>query len=211
MNYPDIPVSPPGIYTVPAGHGKAARVTAGQKVKIINTHGAQAVDFWALCVGDIGEYLDVLATRAQNLRLNPQVGDVLWTNRRRHIARFLEDTPGRVHDTLVAACNRERYEVLGCAGYHRNCQDNMVEGLAEIGVETESRISGSWNFFINIQLDDVSQTMTLDEPVGAPGDYVVMELLLDAFIAFSSCPQDVLVINRDNVVRDFCFELLKEN
>ena len=211
MKFDDIPVSPPGMYTVPAGHGKAARVTAGQKVKIINTHGAQALDFWVLCVEDIGEYLDVIATRAQNLRLNPQVGDVLWSNRRRPIARFLEDTPGRVHDTLVAACNAQRYELLGCEGYHRNCQDNMLEGLAEIGVETATRISGSWNFYINIQLGEDGLTMTLEEPIGEPGDYVVVELLLDSFIAFSSCPQDVLGISRDNIVREFCFELLEES
>lgn len=45
----------------------------------------------------------------------------------------VEDTSGGVHDTLVAACDRWRYEELGAEGYHENCADNLVEGLKELG------------------------------------------------------------------------------
>ena len=193
---------------MPAAHGKAARVNAGQKVRIVNTHGTQAVDFWVLFAHDIDEYLDVLATRAHNLRLNPEPGDVLLSNRRRPIVRFLEDSSNGVHDTLVAACNSERYTLLGCEGYHRNCQDNMTEGLAQIGVTAANRISGSWNLFNNIQLQSDGKSLALAAPDCDPGDYVVVEVLLDAYIVFSSCPQDKLGINAGNVPRDFDVELL---
>lgn len=47
-----------------------------------------------------------------------------------------DDTSG-VHDTLVAACDRWRYAELGVVGAlegaHRNCSDNLGEGLATLG------------------------------------------------------------------------------
>lgn len=44
-----------------------------------------------------------------------------------------EDTTEGVHDTIIAACDRQRYEELGGGSEHRNCADNLVEGLAGIG------------------------------------------------------------------------------
>ncbi len=48
---------------------------------------------------------------------------------------ILEDTSGGVHDTLIAACDKERYLELGCKEEegHRNCADNLVEALVAIG------------------------------------------------------------------------------
>jgi uncharacterized protein YcgI (DUF1989 family) len=45
---------------------------------------------------------------------------------------ILEDTCG-VHDTLIAACDRYRYLELGAEEGHRNCADNLVEGLSALG------------------------------------------------------------------------------
>src|SRR6201999_2782497 len=61
----------------------------------------------------------------------PAVGDTLVTNHRRAILTFVEDTSGGVHDTLLAACDRYRYELLG-AFDHDNCTDNLhaVVGMA---------------------------------------------------------------------------------
>ena len=43
-----------------------------------------------------------------------------------------DDTSG-VHDTLIAACDSYRYLELGAEEGHRNCADNLVEGLRAIG------------------------------------------------------------------------------
>ena len=34
--------------TVPGSHGRAIRLNAGETVRVVNTHGTQVVDFWAL-------------------------------------------------------------------------------------------------------------------------------------------------------------------
>ncbi len=41
-----------------------------------------------------------------------QAGDVLVTGRRMPILTFMEDTGPGVHDTLVAACSHELYEIV---------------------------------------------------------------------------------------------------
>jgi Uncharacterized conserved protein len=44
------------IVKIPARRGVAVHVCKGQKVKIINTHGNQVVDFWAFNSEHSGEF-----------------------------------------------------------------------------------------------------------------------------------------------------------
>ena len=61
--------------------------------------------------------------------------DALITNRRRVIMVIEEDTsPGR-HDTLIAACDDDRYGLLGCTEYHDNCTDNLHVAMRRIGLK----------------------------------------------------------------------------
>ena len=54
---------------IPARRGAAARVTAGQRVKVINTHGTQVVDTWAFSASDVSEWMSMEASRAWFLKL----------------------------------------------------------------------------------------------------------------------------------------------
>ena len=71
--------------TIPARHGKATRLRAGQAVKLINTHGTQVVDCWAWNAYDLHEHMSMEATRVWTQRLNPRVGDSFVTNLRQPI------------------------------------------------------------------------------------------------------------------------------
>src|SRR5580692_4065901 len=119
---------------IPARRGKATRLSAGQSVRIVNTFGQQVVDTWAFNLAEIGEFMSMEHTRIAIGRIIPMIGDALVTNRRRPILRLIEDTSGGIHDTLIAACDRWRYELLGCAGYHDNCTDNLAAALHEFGL-----------------------------------------------------------------------------
>jgi uncharacterized protein len=193
---------------IPAGHGRAVRVEIGQKVKLINTYGKQAVDYWAINAYDLYEFMDVGCCRVHSGHLWPIEGDILVTNKRRPIVKFLEDTTPGIHDTLMTACDRERYENLGCEGYHRNCQDNMIEGLALIDVNCPIKIGGSLNLFTNFVLDDKKFNISVKDPVSKAGDYVLMEALIDCYMIFSTCPQDIMGCNEDNIVREAEFQLI---
>ncbi len=41
------------LVTIPARSGKAARASAGQRIKVVNSHGTQVVDAWAFNALDL--------------------------------------------------------------------------------------------------------------------------------------------------------------
>ena len=179
--------------TIPARRGKAAYVVANQVVRVINTHGEQVVDTWAFNRHDISEFMSMEHSRSWLRRLIPHVGDSLVTNRRRPILTVLEDTSGGIHDTLLAACDRYRYEQLGCTEYHDNCTDNLAQGLAELGL-TPPDTPSPLNLFMNIPwMPDGS--LSLEPPKSTPNCYIRLRADMDLIIAFSACPMDLLPIN----------------
>jgi uncharacterized protein YcgI (DUF1989 family) len=121
--------------TIPARHGLGLKLLAGQTLKIVNTHGTQVIDTWAFTLspsGEIQAQMSMQHTRASLQRTIPIVRDSLYSNERKKMLTILEDTCG-VHDTLIAACDRYRYLELGAEEGHRNCADNLVEGLSALG------------------------------------------------------------------------------
>ena len=120
------------LIAIPARQGKAALVARGQRVRIINTHGQQVVDTWAFRRDDLTEFMSMEHSRTTLGRIMPIVGESMVTNRRGPILTLTEDTSGGIHDTLLAACDRYRYELLGCEEYHDNCTDNLASALAEL-------------------------------------------------------------------------------
>jgi uncharacterized protein YcgI (DUF1989 family) len=178
---------------IPARRGKAARVRAGQRIKIVNTHGTQVVDAWAFSAGDVTEWMSMEASRAWFMKLAAVVGDTFVTNQRRPILTLVEDTSGCAHDTLMAPCNAPRYRLLGVTGYHDNCRDNLHAALAALDV-TIPATPPSLNVFMNIPWTSDGR-LAWGEPVSAPGSYATFRAEMDLVIAFSACPQDILPIN----------------
>jgi uncharacterized protein YcgI (DUF1989 family) len=132
-------------------------------------------------------------TRVAIGRIIPAIGDTLVTNRRRPILTVIEDTSGGIHDTLFAACDRWRYEQLGCTQYHDNCSDNLVAGLAKLGLQPPET-PAPLNLFMNIPVIDGNR-VEMRPPISAPGGYVMLRAEMDCIVAFSACPQDLLPIN----------------
>jgi uncharacterized protein YcgI (DUF1989 family) len=181
------------IETIPARRGKAAFADAGQKIKVINTHGEQVVDTWAFVRRSLDEFMSMEHTRATLVKLVPALGDHLYTNRRRPILTLVEDTSPGVHDTLMAACDDYRYKLLGCTDYHDNCTDNLAAAMDALGLEAPETPS-PLNLFMNIPWS-ADGALAFEPPLTRPGDYVVLEANLDLVIAFSACPQDILPVN----------------
>ena len=181
------------LHVVPARRGKAARVKAGQAIRIVNTHGTQVVDFWAFVAGLMGEYLGMEQCRPTWQRLFPVTGDKMVTNRRRPILTLEADTsPGR-HDTVMAPCDNERYGLLGCTDYHDNCRDNMHGALLELGLVVPFT-PASLNIFMNIPWRQ-DGSLAFEPALSKPGDAVTFRAELDCICVMSCCPQDILPIN----------------
>ena len=199
------------LITIPARKGKAVALDAGQRVRVINTRGQQVVDTWAFNRQSLSgatapvspefmspefmspEFMSMEHTRTALGRIMAEVGDHMVTNQRRPILTLLEDTSPGIHDTLLAACDRYRYELLGCTGYHDNCTDNLAAALAELGYRAPETPS-PWNLFMNIPVG-AGGSLSFEAPVSKPGDYVLLRAEMDCVVAFSACPQDIVPIN----------------
>lgn len=181
------------LLTIPARRGKAARLSKGQSIKIINTHGTQVVDTWAFNAEDLTEFMSMEHLRAYLERIFPHAGDPLVTNRRRPILTFVEDTSPGIHDTLMAACDDYRYRLLNCKEYHDNCTGNLYAGMEALGLRP-AECPSPLNLWMNIPVDDDGKTQW-GIPVSKPGDYVVFRAEWDCVVAMSACPQDILPIN----------------
>lgn len=178
---------------IPARKGKAVRVRRSQRIKVVNTRGQQVVDTWAFNTDDLREFMSMEHSRVAIGRLIPGIGDALVTNRRRPILTMVEDTSGGIHDTLFAACDRWRYEALGCTGHHDNCTDNLWAAMAALGLEP-SETAAPLNLFMNIPVIDGNR-VEIRPPVSTPGSYIALRAELDCVVAFSACPQDMVPIN----------------
>ena len=181
------------LQTIPAKSGKAVYIQKGQNIKVINTHGKQVIDTWAFNSNNLNEYMSMEHSRTTILKLIPAVGDVLHTNKRNPILSFMEDTSPGIHDAVISACDNERYQLLGHKGYHKNCSDNLIQAMDDLNLSFNQR-GTPLNLFMNIPWDNTGK-LEFAEPVSEPGDYVVFKAEMDTVLAFSACPQDILLIN----------------
>jgi uncharacterized protein len=178
---------------IPACQGKAVQVRSAQRIKVVNTRGQQVIDTWAFNADDLREFMSMEHSRVAIGHIIPAIGDTLVTNRRRPILTLVEDTSGGIHDTLFAACDRWRYESLGCTDYHDNCTDNLAAALAALGL-TPPETPAPLNLFMNIPVIDGNR-VEMRPPVSTPGSHVALRAEIDCVVAFSACPQDLLPIN----------------
>jgi uncharacterized protein len=180
--------------TVPGSHGRAVRINAGDTVRVVNTHGTQVVDFWALRADRPEIAMSMQHSRVLWRNLRPRPGDELLDEERSVIMTLVEDTSPGVHDTVVAACDRFRYEQLGAPPGHRSCCDNFAEALAALSITRSSPVPAPLNLFMNIPWD-LDGNISFEPTVSAAGDSVLFRAEVDTIVVASACPQDIVPIN----------------
>ncbi|MDP9592354.1 UNVERIFIED_ORG: uncharacterized protein YcgI (DUF1989 family) [Shinella zoogloeoides] len=180
---------------VAASHGRAFPMKAGQFARIVNTHGNQVVDTWAVAADDLGETSSMDHTRSVNSNIFFTQGMSIISSRRRPMLKMVADSADVRHDTLLCPCSIELYQQLGCTEPHRSCTDNFHESLVEAGLAV-SFTPASLNLFMNVP---VKPDGTVDRvpPATAAGDYVVLRAEIDLTLVLSACPQDMTPINGD--------------
>ena len=182
-----------GAGIVAARGGAAIPLAAGERLRIVNTEGGQVVDTWAVAADDPAEYMSMEHTRVALCKLVPAVGDDLYSSRRRPLLTLVEDTSPGVHDTLMAACDAERYRLLGVAGHHASCCENYERALTGLGLSTPI-VPPPLNLFMNIPWSPDGTLRFLEAPAAA-GDYVTLRAAIDAVVVLSACPMDINDIN----------------
>ncbi|KRT75687.1 MAG: hypothetical protein XU14_C0109G0003 [Armatimonadetes bacterium CSP1-3] len=178
---------------VPAREGRAVPVPAGGQFRVVDVEGQQVGDLFAFSARDVGEYASAEHTRVGIARLFPRVGEAFLTNRRRPILTLLaEDSPG-VNDMLMAACDPERYRLLGVTGWHASCEENLRRAMAGLGhpsVEVPQPI----NLFMDVPIGP-DGALSFRAAGTRPGDSVTLQAEMDAIVVLSACPQDLNPVN----------------
>lgn len=180
---------------VPAGHGRAARVRAGQLVRVADVCGGQVGDLFAF-VDDgarhLTSYLSAAHTRGHTSRLFPAVGQDFVTAERMPVLGLVEDSSPGWHDMLIPACDSERYRLLG-ARQHRSCVTNVHEALAALDLRVDV-VPQPVNLFMHIPVDVDGGLSWLPAPT-SQGDAVTFLSRVDTVVVLSACPQDLVGIN----------------
>jgi len=179
--------------TIPARQGRAARVSRGSAIEIINPHGTQVVDLWALCPPAFTEHMSMEHTRVALGRLIPRVGDPLYSSDRRPLLTLVADTSPGIHDTLMASCDAARYRMLGHPGHHDSCDDNFDAALRELGISPPP-LPAPFNLFMNVPWAP-DGALRFEPPLSRPGDLVRLRAETDLIVVMSACPQDLTPVN----------------
>jgi len=181
---------------LPACTGCAIHLDRGIELQVINSHGNQVVDTWALNANNPAEHMSMAQTRRMLWKLWPQEGDQLFSNRRTPMLIIERDTSPGIHDTLFDCCDEWVYANYGCAPGHANCRDNFKKALNKCFPEAVEA-SQPLNLWMNVAVDE-EMKLCLLPPVSQPGDYVIFKALMDVYIILSACPMDVTPVNGEN-------------
>jgi uncharacterized protein YcgI (DUF1989 family) len=147
---------------------------------------------------DLSEFMSMEHQRSVTQSVFPIVGQSLYSNNRRPILTLEEDTsPGR-HDTLLAACDVFRYQMLGCEDYHDNCTDNLAAAMNAIGCPV-SETPSPLNLWMNIPFQSDGRT-EFCPPLSKPGDLVRLRAHHNVIVVMSTCPQDMVPINGEEMI-----------
>ncbi len=174
---------------VPAGHPWARIIEAGQRLRIIDVHGRQGVDFLCYNAHAPEERYHAPNTlkAARTLRLTS--GHVLYSDAARPIFTVVEDTCG-THDTIGGCCsapsNQMLYGISDCPG----CRENFLDALARFGLGRRD-IVPNINFFCNVPVFDEGRLAesVFVESLSRPGNFVELRAEMDALAVLSNCPQ----------------------
>jgi urea carboxylase-associated protein 1 len=172
--------------TLPPGGDWAAVVRRGQRLRIVDLEGRQAVDFLCYNAADPGERYNAADTMKLAGTVFLTTGHGLYSDLGRRLFTIAVDTCGR-HDTIGGCCsaesNRLRYGVEGTP----NCRDNFLRALARFGLGKKD-IVANVNWFMNVPVAP-DGAMAIVDGRSRPGDYVDLVAEMDVLAVVSNCPQ----------------------
>ncbi len=175
---------------LPAGEPWVHVVRAGQRLRIVDLKGNQAVDTLFYAAADPAERYSASDTiRAQgNLYLT--TGTRLRSTAGRTLLTIVADTCGR-HDTLGGACSAESNTVRYALEkrFMHACRDSFLLGIARSGVALSKRdLASNINFFMNVPVTPEGK-LTFEDGISGAGRYVELRAEVDVLVLVSNCPQ----------------------
>ena len=180
---------------VPGSHARAVRVGATQTVRVVNTHGTQVVDFWALRA-DRPEIAHVDAALADPVA---EPATAAW---RRDARRGTLDDPHprRGHQPGGSRHGDRRVRPVPLRATGRCSRTTARVAPTSPRPSPSSRscaarpVPAPLNLFMNIPWD-LDGNITFEPTVSAAGDSVSFRAEVDVIVIASACPMDIVPIN----------------
>ena len=171
---------------IPAKSSWSGIVKKGQRLKITDLEGRQAVDF--LCYNSHDRSDRYSATNTVKVQGNVYVGlgSILYSDSGTPLLEVVEDTIGR-HDTVYGCCSDSNNMLRYGVETTESCYTNFETELAKLGMGKDA-IVPNVNWFMSVPvLEDGSAGV--DNVVQQPNSYVTLLAKTDTLAVLSNCPQ----------------------
>jgi urea carboxylase-associated protein 1 len=173
---------------IPARTPWSAIIRKGQTLRIVDSHGQQAVDTLFYRADDPGERFSGQETLRAQGSAYVGIGTRIMSSEGRTMLRVVADSCG-LHDTSAGACSCESNTVRfgHDTKYHHACRENFLIEAAKHGLSKRD-IVPNLNFFMNVPIDP-SGDFTVVDGMSKPGDHIDMVAEMDVLCLISNCPQ----------------------
>jgi urea carboxylase-associated protein 1 len=166
----------------------ACVVAAGEKLRIIDLEGNQAVDFLVYSASDTAERYSAPDTIVEQRNLFLVEGSRLMSNEGRPLMTLTATTCER-HDTIGGACSQESNTLR--YGFHTKqqhaCVDNFLLAHSWRGMGKRDMTSNV-NWFMNVPVEE-DGTLGIVDGISSPGLFVELRADMDVLVVISNCPQ----------------------
>jgi hypothetical protein len=177
-------------FTLPAGDGWMHEIKKGERFRIVDLEGNQAVDTLFYNAHDMADRYSAQDTIREQSSLYLTAGTELISSEGHVLLTIVADTCGR-HDTIGGACAAESNQVryaLEKRSMH-SCRDTFMLTLSRWGRGvTKCDITHNINFFMNVPVTP-DGGLSFEDGVSSGGRYVEMRAEIDVICLISNCPQ----------------------
>jgi uncharacterized protein len=172
---------------VPPGGRWSRRIEKGQRLRIVDLEGQQAVDFLCYSADLPLDRVNLPNTVKLNRSLYISKGCKIYSDLAKVLFTVVEDSCG-FHDTLAGCCSNEidllRYGVKKT----KSCRANFIAELATWAMGPD-QIVPNINFFMRVPFKEDGHVVIADS-VSRPGDHVELLAEMPVLAVMSNCPQE---------------------
>jgi urea carboxylase-associated protein 1 len=163
------------------------RMETGERLRIIDLEGQQAVDFLCFSPELPMDRLNIPNTVKLNKSLYITKGCKIYSDRAKLMFSIVSDSCG-FHDTLAGCCSNEidlvRYGVVKT----RSCRANFIAELAKWSM-SPSEIVSNINFFMRVPFSE-DGSVVIAASISKAGDHVELQAEAPVIAMLSNCPQE---------------------
>lgn len=178
------------VVDVAAGDGWTHELAAGEALRIVDTHGNQAVDALFFDASDYANRYSAVDTIREQRAVYLREGSRLLALDGEPLLTVVADTCGR-HDTLGGACSQESNVVrYGEHTRHMHaCRNTFLTQALAWGRGLDKRdLGANVNFFMNVPVT-AEGGLEFADGISAPGKYVELRADRGTVVLISNCPQ----------------------